>query len=236
MDPYKILAVDDEAINLKALERSLRRDYKVFSATNGEDALAIMEQDDITLVVADHRMPGMTGLELLKKIMREYPDTIRVILTAYTDKKLLMDAINIVHVYAYLAKPWEPEEVRAVVRKGIEAYETNRASMKLYTRALLGSKATHSGQFDDTLEPQRSSKKILGEILVEHGVISRSQLKAAMKLQESERRLGDALIQRKVVSRSELKAALDLQLEEILVDLGYADQEDIRLCRALMFE
>jgi response regulator RpfG family c-di-GMP phosphodiesterase len=236
MDPYKILAVDDEAINLKALERSLRRDYKVFSAINGEDALAIMEQEDITLVVADQRMPGMTGIELLKKIMREYPNTIRVILTAYTDKKLLMDAINVVHVYAYLAKPWEPEEVRAVVRKGIEAYETNRASMKLHTRALLGSKATHSDQSDDTLRPQANSRKTLGEILVEHRVISRNQLEAAMKLQESERRLGDALIQRRVVSRSELKAALDLQLEEILVDLGYADREDIRLCRALMFE
>jgi response regulator RpfG family c-di-GMP phosphodiesterase len=122
VDLYSILVVDDEVSNVNALQRALRRGYNVLSATNGEDALAIMEQNDIALIIADHRMPGMTGVELLEKILQKYPNTIRIILTSYTDEGLLMEAINTVHAHGFLAKPWEPEEITSVVGKWIASF------------------------------------------------------------------------------------------------------------------
>ena len=125
MHQYNILVVDDEESALTALERALRREYNVFSATNGEDALAIMEQNDIHLVIADYRMPGMTGMEFLEKTLEEHPRTIRVILTAYTNEQLLTDAINIVNAHGFLTKPWDTDEVKSLVKKWEKA-ETKR--------------------------------------------------------------------------------------------------------------
>ena len=126
--PYNILIVDDEVSNLNVLERTFRSDYKVFSATGGNDALTIMEQNNIALVIADYRMPGMTGIEFLETVLQKYPDTIRIILTAYTDQKLLMDAINLGHVHHYTTKPWESESVRAMVREQLDnVYMTREA-------------------------------------------------------------------------------------------------------------
>jgi len=210
MSPYNILVVDDEVTNLNALKRVLRREYNVFTATNGEDALSIMEQNDIALIIADYRMPGMNGIELLEKTLRKYPDTVRMILSAYTDKELLMDAINTVHVNGYLAKPWEPEEVKSTVKKGIERYEASLAQ-----------------------RPQETGKKTIVDIMLEHGMISRSQLDMVMKLQGSGRKLGEALIALGVISPDEFDKAVELQLIEMLVDLGYADPQDIFHCYAL---
>ena len=125
MSSYNVLLVDDEVSNLNALERVLRTEYNVFSATNGEDALAIMEQNDIALVIADHRMPGMTGIELLEQVLQSYPDTVCILLTAYSEEKLLMDAINRVRVHGFLTKPWDPEAVMSTVKRW-ETLETRR--------------------------------------------------------------------------------------------------------------
>jgi response regulator RpfG family c-di-GMP phosphodiesterase len=130
VDLHNILVVDDEVSNLDALRRALRREYSVFTATNGHDALAIMEQNDIALIMADHRMPGITGIELLEKVWRKYPDAIRIILTSYTDEKLLMDAINMVHAHGYLTKPWEPEEITSIVGRWMDRYLKEQAERK----------------------------------------------------------------------------------------------------------
>jgi CheY-like chemotaxis protein len=136
LDTYNILVVDDEVANINALERTLNalkrtfgHEYHIFSATSGEDALAIMEQNDIGFIIADQRMPGMTGVEFLERTLQEYPDTIRIILTAYTDEKLLMDAINRVHVHGYISKPWEPEEILAILREGLRRQEAFHSRM-----------------------------------------------------------------------------------------------------------
>lgn len=242
MDLYNILVVDDEEGSLNALERTLRDDYNVFLARNGEEALAIMEENDIALIIADHRMPGMTGVEFLEKTLQKYPDAIRVILTAYTDEKVLMDAINMGRVYSYATKPWEPKEIKAIVREGLEAYEVTRSSRELYTRTLLHAGVISGEQLDAALRLQRTEKKKkkIGEILIERGVINKSQLDKAMKLQESERKkLGEMLVELGVISAGDLKLALGLQrherrrLAEIFVDLGYADEESIFSCYAL---
>ena len=184
---YNILQVDDESQVLRALERIFRREYSVFSATNGRDALAIMEQNDIALIITDQRMPGMSGIELLAWVSRNYPCTTRIILTAYsdTDAQLLMDAINVGHAYSYVSKPWDPEEMRSIVREGIVAYEA-------WWRI-------------------RTEKKRIGEILVDNDIISATQLDTALAQQKPGGKM----------------------LGEILVDLGYADEESIVSCYAL---
>ncbi len=126
MGKYNILLVDDQQPILDALERILGQDYNVFSATNGEDALSIMEREDIALIMTDHRMPGMNGSELLEHTMRKYPNTIRIIVSGYIDQKLLMDAINTAHVHGVVSKPWRNGEVKFIVRIWIEQYEKSR--------------------------------------------------------------------------------------------------------------
>ena len=240
MEKYNILLVDDEIGNLYALERTFRREYNVFSATNGEDALVIMKDNDIALIIADHRMPNMTGIEFLEKTLQDYPDTIRIMLTAYTDEKLLMDAINTGHVYSYVTKPWETEEIKSVAREGVAAYEITRTSRELYTRTLLQSGIISGEQLDSALQVQRSERKTIQEILIERRIITKGQLDMAVKLQRSERKqLGDALIQLGAISPDDLETARELQrrerrrLAEMLVDLGYADEESIFSCYAL---
>jgi len=121
---HSILVVDDEGVILNTLKRTFRREYNVFSALNGEDALSIMEQNDIALIIADYLMPDMTGTELLKLASQKRPDTIRIILSAYPDEKPFMNAVDTGHVHRYITKPWELEDVKSAVRDGIQAYET----------------------------------------------------------------------------------------------------------------
>jgi response regulator RpfG family c-di-GMP phosphodiesterase len=123
VDKYNILVVDDQVNNLDALERLLKPEYNIFSATSGEDALAIMEQNDVALIIADQRMPGMSGAELLEMVSKKHPATIRLILTEYIDVKSLLNDVNPVSAHGFLAKPWESQAVTFTVRKWIEAHE-----------------------------------------------------------------------------------------------------------------
>lgn len=120
---HRILVVDDELRIVELLRRELGRIYKVFTATGGPEALEVVDSEDISLVVADQRMPGMSGTELLTKVVERNPNTVRILLTGYTDLNALVGAINDGQVYRYVSKPWEPEELKIVIKQGIEKYE-----------------------------------------------------------------------------------------------------------------
>ena len=240
MELYNILIVDDEMSNLNALERTFRHEYSFFTATNGRDALTIMKQNEIALIIADHHMPIMTGIELLAEVTEKYPDTIRIILSENTDEELLMDAINKGHVYRFVAKPWDTKELRAIVREGIESYELTRTNRELYNRTLSKNKAISEEQMDSALQVQKSEQKTIGEILLERGMITKDQLEEAIKLQESDQRqLDEVLVDLGFVSPDNVEIARGFQrqkikrLAEILIDLGYADEESIFSCYAL---
>jgi putative nucleotidyltransferase with HDIG domain len=128
---YKIMVVDDEPANLRLLERLFRRDYQVVTASSGAEALRLLEQHDVALLITDQRMPGMTGIELLGHAAALRPHMVRIILTGYTDVEALVEAINCGQVYRYLTKPWNNEDLRLTAARALEHYEANRGQHEL---------------------------------------------------------------------------------------------------------
>jgi DNA-binding NtrC family response regulator len=128
---YKVMVVDDEPANLRLLERLFRQDNQVITAESGEEALRLLAQHDVALLITDQRMPNMTGIELLKRTAALRPHMVRIILTGYTDIGALVEAINIGLVYKYLTKPWSNEELRMTVSRALEHYEANKTRHEL---------------------------------------------------------------------------------------------------------
>jgi putative nucleotidyltransferase with HDIG domain len=128
---YKIMIVDDEPANLRLLERLFRRDYHVITASSGAEALQLLNHHDVALLMTDQRMPGMTGIELLKRTASFRPHMVRIILTGYTDVSALIEAINCGQVYKYVSKPWSNDELRVTVERAVEHYKANRSRHEL---------------------------------------------------------------------------------------------------------
>lgn len=123
MSKHKILIVDDEVENLNLLRRTFINSYSVVIANSGEEAVEIVnKKSDISLIISDQRMPGMSGTEFFKVIEEKNPDIIKILLTAYTDVKALVEAINDGKVYKYVTKPWDPEDLKITVKRAIEVY------------------------------------------------------------------------------------------------------------------
>jgi signal transduction histidine kinase len=117
-----LLVVDDEPDLVQSVKDLLRFDYRVLGATRAGEGLALMAREDVHVVMSDQRMPEMTGVEFLKRIKDTYPDTIRLLFTAYADLSAVTDAINQGNVYRYISKPWEPDELRTVLKQAVDQY------------------------------------------------------------------------------------------------------------------
>src|SRR4051794_34504351 len=112
---HKILLVDDEIANVRLLNRVLGDEHDCFQCMGGEDALKTLNEQDVSLIITDQRMPVMTGVQLLEKSIEIRPDAIKILITGYTDVQALIDAINAGHVYKYIPKPWDADELRLTV-------------------------------------------------------------------------------------------------------------------------
>ena len=123
---YKLLFVDDETANLRLLERLFSQDYQCLTASSGAEAIRLLEQHDVAIIITDQRMPGMTGIELLKQTATSRPHMVRILLTGYTDVEALVEAINCGLVYMYFTKPWKNEDLQFQVKRATEHYEDNR--------------------------------------------------------------------------------------------------------------
>lgn len=120
----KMLVVDDEPDNLDLLYRTFRRDFNVLRAESGIVALEILAAEgEVAVIISDQRMPEMKGTEFLSKTVPQFPDTMRIILTGFTDVEDLVEAINSGQVYKYITKPWDPNELKTVVQRAAETYE-----------------------------------------------------------------------------------------------------------------
>ena len=123
-DKPRILYVDDERENLVNFKYVFRKSYEIHLALSGEEAYEVLKQYDIQLVIADQRMPGETGVEFLERIAPEYPHTIRIILTGYSDINAVVHAINRSKIYYYLQKPWNVDEMRMVIENALQVYRS----------------------------------------------------------------------------------------------------------------
>ena len=124
-EKHTILLVDDEVNNLQLLRRTLRHDYNIITAANGKEALEIIENrgSEIALIVSDQKMPEMQGTEFLKQVSDTYPDIIKILLTGHLDVDAIVDSINDCHLYQYIVKPFDPEELKLTIETGIEKFD-----------------------------------------------------------------------------------------------------------------
>jgi C4-dicarboxylate-specific signal transduction histidine kinase len=132
----KVLFVDDDEDNLAVCEEVFSEDFEVLTASDGAAALALMRSHEVAVVVADQRMPVMTGIELLEQVEREFPDAARVLFTAYADSQAAIEAINRGRVRRYLEKPWKMSELKAEILDGIERYSSQRRIAQLERRLI----------------------------------------------------------------------------------------------------
>jgi CheY-like chemotaxis protein len=158
----KILVVDDEPDNLDLLYRTFRRDFNVLKADSGMNALQVLANEgEVAVIISDQRMPEMKGTEFLSKTVPQFPDTVRIILTGFTDIEDLVEAINAGQVYKYITKPWDPGELKAVVQRAAETYdllkqrteELRRAHAQMELLTLLLEVAQTNLSLEASLEP-----------------------------------------------------------------------------------
>lgn len=128
---YKILLVDDEEDNLALLYRTLRHDFSIIKTTSPIEGLKILAENSIDLIISDHKMGEMDGVEFLRRSYELYPQCLRLLVTAYSDTKILIDAINYGKIYRYIKKPWDPAELLVIINSAIEYYQLKKENDKL---------------------------------------------------------------------------------------------------------
>jgi Nif-specific regulatory protein len=155
---YPILVVDDEQDNLDAFRFNFRKTFDILTATSGAEALAILADKDVAVIVTDQRMPKMTGVELLREVRAKTPETVGIILTAFTDVDVLVEAINLGQVYRYITKPWDAKEVRGVLQYAIERFHLQRENKKLEAQL-----AEYTGYLNQQLHGEFDFGNIIGD-------------------------------------------------------------------------
>jgi len=161
----RLLIVDDEKDNLEALRRLLRGQYEVSATTSPFEALKWIQQEEFNVIVSDQRMPEMTGVELLEKAKQVRPAVTRILLTGYTDIDSVISAINRGNIYRYVAKPWDPEDLKLTLKQANEAFLLRREIEKK-NEALERSNAELSGALEDLRQLDRAKARFLS--LVSH--------------------------------------------------------------------
>jgi putative two-component system response regulator len=128
---YNLLIVDDEIDNLQLFKRTFRKKYNIFLATSGSEGLEILKSNTIHMIITDQKMPEMEGVEFLKKTIEMSPDSIRMLVTGYTDANALITAINSGKIYRYIKKPWNPDELLNLVDTAMKIYQLNKDTQLL---------------------------------------------------------------------------------------------------------
>ena len=121
-----VIYVDDEENNLISFKATFRIKYKVLTAISAEEAIKLLETRPVEIIITDQRMPNITGVEFLEKILERFPDPIRILLTGYTDMSAVIDAVNKGKIYHYLSKPWNEEELDMTIQGAYEVYKKNQ--------------------------------------------------------------------------------------------------------------
>jgi DNA-binding NtrC family response regulator len=118
-----LLIVDDEPNVCDSVHDLLRREFRVLKATSAEEGYRLMQDEEVHIIMSDQRMPQITGVELLAKVKSRYPQAVRMLFTGYADLDSVIAAINQGHIFGFLKKPWQPEELEAAVRQAAAEYD-----------------------------------------------------------------------------------------------------------------
>jgi response regulator RpfG family c-di-GMP phosphodiesterase len=125
---YTLLIVDDEPDVCDSVHDLLRREFRVLKANSGQEGFRLMQEEEVHIIMTDQRMPQVSGVELLTKVKARNPQAVRMLFTGYADLESIIAAINQGHVYQFLKKPWQPEELIDAVRQAATEYERLIAS------------------------------------------------------------------------------------------------------------
>jgi two-component system response regulator HupR/HoxA len=158
-----VLIVDDEPRVLDSLEAILAADFRVLRAEGGPAALALLARESVAVIITDYRMPGMTGVELLRQSQDVQPDALRIVLTAYTDVDSLMEAVNTGRIYHFVPKPWDPKALMVVVRRAVERHELVEENARLKDELELAYNALRRDTADARARPLSFERLIGGD-------------------------------------------------------------------------
>ena len=126
-----ILVVDDEVHSQAAMRRTLDEDFTVLTASDADEARAQLERHAVSVILCDQRMPGLTGVAFLKEVRERWPDTVRIVISGYTDTEDIIAGINDAGIYQYILKPWVPDHLLQTVRTAAEAQTLQRSMSQL---------------------------------------------------------------------------------------------------------
>ena len=121
-----VLLVDDEVRSLDAMRRTLDEDCEVLTASSADEARERLNRQEVAVILCDQRMPGLTGVEFLKEVRERWPDTVRIVISGYTDSEDIIAGINEAGIYQYILKPWVPDHLLQTVRTAVEARSLQR--------------------------------------------------------------------------------------------------------------
>lgn len=213
---YTLLFVDDEENVLNALRRIfLEENYVILTALSGAEALEILENRKVHLIISDHRMPQMTGAELLREAKQRWPETIRIMLTGYADVHSIMGAVNEGAVYKFITKPWNDEDLRLTVSLALQQYALIQENKKLkeLTRTQKAKIKNYSSLFD-------LNRGIIGRILLKEGRITAEQFDLASRKHDPEKEtIGETLVNLGFTTETAIVQALQKHLRYEYMDL-----------------
>ncbi len=127
----KVLIIDDEVDILESLSDLLRKEFHVFASTDIDEAIQLLEREQIAAIMTDQRMPKATGVEVLSRVTRISPETIRILFTGYSDIEAVINAVNEGRIYHYISKPWDSTELLNLVRNSVEHFDLIMENQRL---------------------------------------------------------------------------------------------------------
>ncbi len=161
-ESVKILCVDDEKNVLRSLERIfLDDDYEILTASSGEEGLRLLEvEQPCQIIISDYRMPAMDGVEFLKAVYQRWPDTVRIVLSGYADAASIVAAINDGHIYKFIPKPWNDDDLRVTINNSLERY-----FLKKRNRELMDELARANNELERKVEKRTAELKLHNQAL-----------------------------------------------------------------------
>lgn len=179
---YEVLYVDDEEVNLRGFKANFRKYFKVHTSISPTEAIGILKENDIQVVITDQRMPEMTGTEFLEKILPDYPDVVKIILTGFTDIAAIQDGINRCGIYKYITKPWDFDEMKATLDKAFAIYQESKEGEEQVKELQESNEELEKKVAERTKELHDVNKQLIDSIRYA-GELQRSMLPAGKQLE-----------------------------------------------------